>query len=375
MAAVPLAGEGRQKQFWLSELPSAQLEQIEFLVRQSGGRLLGISHPGGLLAPLDEGTEAPWRRIELWPDAIIAIQCSATGAAKVTVVNTDAKPGRWRQRRSGTRSRRVRRCGPHWLHATRSLPLEELPKTKRLTLEDSATQRQFLAAWARQIASAKAAEPRIVLPRRPISDGVRYAVAAAIGAVAIAACIVAQLSINSRCQRLSAETQKLTAFAKQVATLKSDNDKLQKDRDALKTSCDKLKEDLDHYRQVMRAQRQRLVTMLTVLTKPGQEDLLIRKIEGTQNQIVLHGLCIETQFADHLASAMAALLAKRSAPKAGRCSRPLAIEGDARWRRPVGIRGSHPRPRDQNAVAGQRRGGAGQGIEAASQDRAHSCEG
>ena len=109
-AAVPLPGEGRQKQFWLSELPAAELEQIEFLVRRAGGRrLMGISHPGGLPAPLESVGETSWRRVELWPGAIIAIlgpssnvsgqegtgHGSPASGASVTVINTEPKPGRW----------------------------------------------------------------------------------------------------------------------------------------------------------------------------------------------------------------------------------------------------------------------------------------
>ncbi len=83
---------------------------------------------------------------------------------------------------------------------------------------------------------------------------------------------------------------------------------MQKQRDELKKSCARLKGDLGHYHQVMRAQRQRLVTVLTVLAQPRPDDLLIRKIEGTENEVVFHGLCLETQFADNLAAALAAAL-------------------------------------------------------------------
>ena len=114
--------------------------------------------------------------------------------------------------------------------------------------------------------------------------------------------------VNSRSERLTAETKKLQAAAAEVTKLKGDNDKLQKQRDELKKSCAKLKDDLAHYLQVMRAQRQRLVTLLTVLARPGPEDLLIRKIEGMENEVVFHGLCLETQFADNLAAALAEAL-------------------------------------------------------------------
>ncbi len=314
MDAVPLAGEGRQRQFWLTELPAAQLEQIEFLVRQSGGRLMGISHPGGLPAALDGGTDTSWRRVELWPGAIIAVQNPSAGAARMTVVNTEPKPGRWLNDVAGLEPSApaagtvYARSATHWLHATRSVAVEEVPHEGRQSLEDCSTQEQFFIAWAGQLVSSKTAVPRIVPPKRPMSSGARYAISAVIGGIALAACIVAQVFVNSRSERLTAETKKLQAAAAEVTKLKSDNDKLQKQRDELKKSCAKLKDDLAHYLQVMRAQRQRLVTLLTVLARPGPEDLLIRKIEGMENEVVFHGLCLETQFADNLAAALAEAL-------------------------------------------------------------------
>ena len=65
----------------------------------------------------------------------------------------------------------------------------------------------------------------------------------------------------------------------------------------------------------MRAQRQRLVTLLTVLARRGQDDILIHKIEGTEDEVVLHGLCLETQFADNLAGALASALAEALGPE------------------------------------------------------------
>ncbi len=189
MDAVPLAGEGRgtqysgSRQFWLTELPAAQLEQIEFLVRQAGGRLMGVSHPGGLPAALDGEADTSWRRVELWPGAIIAVQSPSAGAASVTVVNTEPKPGRWLNDVAG-----LEPSGPgvpgapaagaahswsatHCLHATRSVAVEELPPKGRQSLEDRSTQEQFFIAWAGQLASSKPAVPRIVPSKRPMSSG------------------------------------------------------------------------------------------------------------------------------------------------------------------------------------------------------------
>ena len=376
MAAVPLPSEGRQRQFWLTELPAAQLEQIEFLVRQSGGRLMGISHPGGLPAALDARAGTSWRRIELWPGAIIAIlgpfsnipdergagRSSTASAANVTVVNTEPKPGRWLNDVAPLESSGPAGTATHWLHATRSVAVEELPDAGRFSLEDRSTQEQFLIAWAQQLSASKAAVPQIVPLKRPMSIGVRYGISAGIGGVALAVCIVAQLFVNSRSDRLTGETKKLQASAAQLTKFKSDNDKLQTKRDELKKSCDTLKDDLEHYRQVMRAQRQRLVTLLTVLARRGQEDLLIRKIEGTENEVVLHGLCLETQFADNLADALAGALAEALGPEGWQVQPPTRqskemLVGGGPWEFEVRIQDTEIKvPPPANRVTGQARG-------------------
>jgi Tfp pilus assembly protein PilN len=363
MAAMPLPGEGRQKLFWLTELPAAQLEQIEFFVRQSGGRLMGISHPGGLPAALDAGEDAgeenPWRRVELWPGAIVAVESSSAGTASVKVVNTEPRPGRWLNDIAPLESGAA--VATHWLHATRDVAVEELPRAGRFSLEDRSTQEQFLIAWARQLAAKKVAVPRIVPPKRPMPTAVRWTISAAIGSVALAACIVAQVSENHRSERLAAETKQLQAAATQLAALKGDNDKLQAKCKEMQKSCATLKDDLEHYRQVMRAQRQRLVTLLTVLARRGQEDVLIHKIEGTENEIVLHGLCLETQFADNLAGALAEALGTEGwqVQPPTRQSKEMLVSGGP-WEFEVRIQDSAAKaPPPVSRVAGPGRGAGG----------------
>src|SRR5208282_1003875 len=142
MDAAPLASEGRQRKFWLTELPAAQLELIEFLVRQSGGRLMGISHPGGLPTALDGGADTSWRRVELWPGAIIVVESPSAGAVSVTVVNTEPKPGRWLNDVAGLNPSGPAVAATNWLHATRSIAVEEIPDQGRQSLEDRSTQEQ-----------------------------------------------------------------------------------------------------------------------------------------------------------------------------------------------------------------------------------------
>jgi hypothetical protein len=166
----------------------------------------------------------------------------------------------------------------------------------------------FLVTWAEQLAASRANVPQIVPLKRPMSTGVRQAIAAVVGVAALVACVAVQVFVNQHHGYLANETGRLKAATAQVAKLKGDNDKLQTQRDELKKACGQIQADLDHYQEVMRAQRQRLLSLLTVLAHRSTDDVMIRKIEGTENEIVLHGLCMQTEFADNLAGALAAAL-------------------------------------------------------------------
>jgi hypothetical protein len=316
-AAVPLPGEGPQRAFWLTEIAAAQLQQIEDIVKQSGGRLLGMSHPGGLPRPFCPplNQQETWQRVELWPGAVICVEGGAGRRSSVAVRNSDPKPGHWEADVEQWRASRPAVSATESLHGASGVALDELPVENRLSLEDADASRQFLTAWAEALADGSLAAPLVMLPKPPMSAATRRAIMVGAALAALVLCITGQFLLNAFLSRRIAETQRLRKPAERLAELKSDADKLQKQKAELSDACKKLQNDLDHYQQVRRAQQRRLASLLAVLARRSPEQTVIRKIDGDQDEIVLHGLCLELQSPDALAGGLAQDLADALGPQ------------------------------------------------------------
>ena len=314
---VPLPGEGAQRAFWLTEIAASQLQQIEEIVRQAGGRLSGMSHPGGLPRPLclPPDKQEAWQRVELWPGAVICVEGGTGRRSTVAVRNSDPKPGHWEADVEQWRTSRPAVAATESLHGSSGVALDELPVENRLSLEEADAGRQFLTAWAEALAEGDLAAPLVTLPKPPMSAATRRAIAVAAAVAALVVCIAGQLLLSAFLSRRIAETQRLRKPAQQLAELKSEEGKYQKRKAELSDACKKLQSDLDHYQQVRFAQQRRLASLLGVLARRSPAETVIRKIDGDQDAIVLHGLCLELQSPDALAGGLANDLAEALGPQ------------------------------------------------------------
>lgn len=303
---VLLPDEGPQRTYWLTEISAVQLQQIEDIVQQAGGRLLGMAHPGGLPRPLClPGETKSWQRVELWPGAIICIEGGTDRRCTVTVRNSDPRPGRWEADVERWRAARPAVLAAEALHGASGVALDELPAENRLSLEEEPGIEAFLSAWAEALAGGTAAVPLVTLPKPPMPASTRRAITIAAAVAALAVCIAVQLVINAFLARRVAETARLRQPVQQLAQLKSEGDKLQKQKGELSAACQKLQDNLDHYQQARRAQQQRLACLLGVLARRSPAETVIRKIDGTQDDIVLHGLCLDLPAPEILAGGLA----------------------------------------------------------------------
>jgi Tfp pilus assembly protein PilN len=315
-AQVLLPEEGPQRAFWLTEISAIQLQQIDEIVQQSGGRLVGMSHPGGLPRPLclPPAEQKTWQRVELWPGAILCIEGGTGRRSTVAVRNSDPRPGRWEADVEQWRTSRPTVLATESFHGASGVALDEMPVENRLSLEDAAGTEKFLTAWADALADGSLAVPRVTLPKPPMSASRRRAITIAAALAALAVCITAQLLLNAHLNRRIAETARLRKPAEQLAQLKSESEKLRKQRGELSDACKKLQDDLDHYQQVGRAQQKRLAKLLAVLARRAPEQMVIRKIDGNQDELTLHGLCLDLQSPDALAGGLAKDLAEALGP-------------------------------------------------------------
>ena len=248
--------------------------------------------------------EQSWQRIELWPTAIICVEGGARRRPGVTVRNSDPRPGRWEADVRLWQAARPRPDVAESLHATAAVACDELDPHGRLSLEDSAALELFLLAWATHLSNRQPAVPCVVPPARPMSDGARRSIAVVMAILALAACCGA--SLPCRRGRPGGRPRRRGCGHRPTGRqLKTEADKLQTRREELKTACRRLHDDLEHYDQVLRAQRLRVASLLEVLARHGPDDIVIRKIDGSENEIVLRGLCLRMELADGLAETLA----------------------------------------------------------------------
>jgi Tfp pilus assembly protein PilN len=303
-ACVPVSAAGNERVFWTTILPEPQLQQIELAVERGAGRLAGVAHPGGLpslLAAEVPAAPAAWRRVELWPGAIVCLSAAEGRELRVHVVNSDPRPDRWRRDLESWDDLPADGERHEWLHATAAIQPDELPADDRVCLAEPDSARRFLAAWGAELSAGPARVPVIRPAKRPMSVATRRTLAAVAAALCLAACVGHYLAVESIRGARAAETARLRRPAEQLAQLKKDGDQLRTQRDKLRTECDRLNADMDNCRRVMLSQRKRVAQLLAVLARQDPDQLVLEKITGSGDHVVLYGLSLRPEAVNALA--------------------------------------------------------------------------
>jgi hypothetical protein len=184
------------------------------------------------------------------------------------------------------------------------VPRGELDAADCLSLDDHDALGAFLAAWAAELALKSPAVPLVHAAKKPLSATAQWTRALALGLMGLVACIghYQWAQYEMRIQR--AETARLNGPIQQFQAAKKEADALVKQRQTLDAACVKRTEDLTHCRQVLAAQQDRLCVLLTALAQPELEDYIVQRIEGTADELVLHGVCHKPRVSNELAAVL-----------------------------------------------------------------------
>jgi Tfp pilus assembly protein PilN len=125
--------------------------------------------------------------------------------------------------------------------------------------------------------------------------------AAVAAAVCLAMCAGHYLAVELPRRKQVAETAGLRQKAEQLAQVKKEGDGLRTKRDKLRAECDRLSADLDNCRRVMLSQRLRVARLLAVLAQQDPDQLVLEKITGSGDHVVLYGLSLRTEAVNALA--------------------------------------------------------------------------
>jgi Tfp pilus assembly protein PilN len=299
---LPAASGGRR--FWLCQVLNSHLEQIEYLVEQAGGRLAGLGHPGGLPRPIDDATDVDgcWRRIEFWPDAVLWLRAEPNRPLAVQVLNADPRSDRWRAEWASRLETPTGQEHTETLRGTGVAPDAAVAGDRVVDLNDTLQLEAWLAAWAGQLAKEQVGLPLVAPPRRPLSAGKLWAVAAAVALFGVAVCVGHYKYLQHREGVLAAEIASLKEPKQELEDATKKADGLDKQLTEIRQQTAEQRENLEYFQQVMLAQRRRFARLLAVLARQSNDGLLIQAVEGDGTEVTVHGICLAPELANRLAT-------------------------------------------------------------------------
>ena len=301
---VPLGSHEGLRAHWLVQARSADLDLIDDVVRKAGSKLIGVGHPGGLPRPLIPMVDASrsWQRIELWPDAVVALRGHARGPVDIQVFNSDPQMGRWRadvadwERKSETAEYK------ELLVAAGSDTLAKIEGPAPLRLDTPDDLASWLLAWGEHLTLKRPGVPLVTPAPIPLSSGQRRGIAGLVGLVALGLCCAHYyLWLGRGIQWANGERVRHQEPAGRLA-------QLEKQLKDVETRANSVKEEagkFQHCADKLTAQRKRLARLLSSLARHQHDDLLVQKIDNESGEPRIQGMCLQPELADDFASWLA----------------------------------------------------------------------
>lgn len=312
LCPVPTQDEGDQQRFWITQIPAALEEDIRYVVRQSGGRLLGVAHPAGLGLPLAQAHAAAsaWRRVELWPESIVCLHSQPASAVAMHVNNSSPQAKTWAQEAESWLGGFVAPKSTEVLIGTSAFPPSEVHSQAAsvdgevFDLAEDDVLRNWLAAWAAEVTGRTPRVPLIRPVAKPIPDSTRLLIGCAIGAVALATCVGHHFWVSSAKQQIAEQLAVLEEPAERLAEIEKQAKEVQEQLASLEGEATALQDDLTRCRQALGAQRHRVARLLASLTRNDPNDYVLQAIESDRDGLRVHGICTNPEHANRLAMAL-----------------------------------------------------------------------
>lgn len=357
VALQSMPADGLHRDFWIVQASASQVDEIDALVRQVGGRLLAVSHPAGVprplaasIAPMQPGNEdeaystagplspgpspargqgrgethealdpsslkpqassLAWQRIELWPTAIVGIHGSPGRPALVHVVPSNPMQRGWEAEMDKWRAAAGQAEYVEWLLPDASLTALVAERTNTLPdaapeahhLDEDESLRVWLTAWAAEAFSRAPAVPLIHPLVRPLSAQRRMAISALLAAIVGTACLGHYAFNVRKTTELKARTAVIQQQIDTYKTLQKQLGEAQSKRKNAQEQLDALRDKVTYCVDTLAAHRLRWKRLLVLLAELRPEDLVVQKIDGTGQKLVIHGLCLGPHPANELAS-------------------------------------------------------------------------
>jgi cell division protein FtsB len=332
-AMLPVGNNGTEKRFWFSEVSQSTREQFDAAIRQAGGTLAGICHPGGVPMPLTSPVgDKTWRRVEFWPGTVVRAAYHGTTLMHLEVDEGQSPQDKeailraWRVKTGASEIEEVlfseaQRDSRSSAGATSaSLPddIAELDRAglvlldegnaEQVSLLDEIALGEWLAHWHRVLTARRPAAPVIRMERRPMTGGQRRLVAAGLAGVVALACFGHFQWVKWALAQTADEQTRVEAPGKELAQVTKQAGDLEKEIQKLRDETGKLEANVQQCEKVLEVQRSRLSDLIGRLAKMPQQGWVLRQIGGDAREVTLQGITMHPQRISALSSELSAEL-------------------------------------------------------------------
>ena len=306
------ANSGDDARYWVTQVSSIELSEIEYVVRSHGSVWAGAAHPAILLPPTSSASgpdrSDAWQLVQAWGETTIA----SRGVGS-TVEALSAIGGRLDT--SGTRTEWARwqtsapDCNTIWLSDKDVTPDLIGPDDSQLRFDQEPGLIQWAEAWTQSVVASADSVPLMKAEKRPMSQERQIFFAASLGLLAIAACyghnrmVHGQLEqADARIEQLEGQKKSLDANKKSLADLKKQNQSTLESIQKSESQRAVLERDLALAKLKIDAQRTRWVQLIDALLEASDKNSWVQRIEGKSGEAVIHGVAITDAAANRFAS-------------------------------------------------------------------------
>ena len=292
LAWEPLSStEGTRREYWVAQVSRGDLDRLGSLVKDSGGRLLGVLHPGGLTAALSTssgGDGSGWKRVELWRDVVTTVQAGPSGGAVSRVDRSD--PHRWRSEsgRDGTTEILIGIDGFDSIG-------KEYPEA--LDLGEEPALARWLTGWAKLLGAGGNGIPVVRPPPHPLPLSSAVAISAVILALTIGMCGLHHSWIRRAIDQTQTELEIARAPAQRSVRIRGEIEALEKQAAEIRDSIVKARAAAENL-SMSRRLPSRLLKAIAAKCPPG---VVVDGLDLTGDAAKVQGQCISPDLADRFA--------------------------------------------------------------------------
>lgn len=323
LGAASMGVDNGEQVFWITQGTANDRDRVEELLRRKGTRLCGFAHPAGLPgALLGDGEVDSFQRIELWQDLVVCVHGDLEPNCRIEVNHIDPQYGNWREAVEAWRQKVGEATHREMLNVGDPSASEDAyhqdsgrqdqgyedsghqdpgkASSSLIDLEDEETLKAWLAAWSSRLMEKETGVPVIKPPSKPLSAGIRSALAAVLALVFLALCLCHHVWTNDRTEAMKAETVRLKEPADTLNRLKKESQGIEKKLDVLREDLQETGKNCVRLESTLDAHRKRLVMLMRFLAEGSGPDFSIDRIDTLGGDLILEGLCMTPYSTDPL---------------------------------------------------------------------------